>query len=112
MSGYFFGQVIPGINVPVLLSNTNVFVIACRGFEFAPLVSTILILFRFVIGALHSNSEHREIGMRVMGHSLVRSLAPLARSLALLARLLRTTCFARAFRCAPMRSPGRSLARS
>jgi len=42
----FGGQLIPGINLPVLLSNTNVFVIACRGFEFAPLVSSILILFR------------------------------------------------------------------
>jgi len=47
MSGYFMGQMIPGMNIPVLLSNTNVFVIACRGFEFAPLVSTTLILFRF-----------------------------------------------------------------
>jgi len=46
MSGYFASQLIPGINLPVLLGNTNVFIIACRGFEFAPLVSTILIIFR------------------------------------------------------------------
>jgi len=46
MSGFFAGQLVPGINLPVLLSNTNVFIIACRGFEFAPLVSTILVLFR------------------------------------------------------------------
>ena len=62
MSGYFFGQVIPGMNIPVLLSHTNVFIIACRGFEFAPLVSTILILFRYVSGALQQaiGSERAE----------------------------------------------------
>jgi len=46
MSGLFTMQLIPGMNLPVLMGQTNVFMIACRGFEFAPLVSTILIIFR------------------------------------------------------------------
>ena len=55
----------------------------------------------------HSDSKLLEIGMLVMGHSLIRSLVRSHRSLV---RLLRTARFARALRCA--HSFARSLTHS
>jgi len=39
-------MLIPGFDLPVLLSQTHFLIVACRGFEFAPIVSTVLVVFR------------------------------------------------------------------